>query len=603
MLAACTTDEPKDVEIRLNNLDSMQILVGVPGDRVDPPNDPAREGYLFNGWFSDEEKTIPYVFGLMPDDSIDIYAGWETLNYDLTFQLASQAIISQMIMTESMVFMEIEGELWCWGRSTERGGGSGKPNITTFDRCPASSIEGQDTIWPGEWAHAVSVGKNHALVLDENGSLYAWGDNTYGQLGTGDLHVHDTFVNMTDRFPLIEREQIERVVTSDTNTYAISSFGRVFGWGLALGLPGNPPSTYGVVPRPLDITEAFTFTEDETIVDFVAAYGRAYVLSSTGQLYGFGNNDEGQLGFIEERPRNTVTNITQYFVSEDESIRYIDAKNDGFFLLKDQGDACMITGGIARTDNQVTCTATPFDGEELASILGDLDAADIRNYRIAFNGRGLIMKTAGNDSNGEIEIFTYTWGELPIGFSSDQAEAINAFLKIAGPEGNPNGMVVTDDDVCMLDEDAKLYCWGASGISPDLYAHDHDDHEINTIVHYVGDDHVPDYLDLDDDGDGIPTTFESPNIFTFEMRLDLPYQVPFGFDVLGDTSWFEAMDQLIDASVFTRAEFDDYALGCGWYFNCLQVFENGMPAEAVVMRLMVDTPRFKAGALIIKGSN
>jgi len=36
-----------------------------------------------------------------------------------------------------------------------------------------------------DWA-AVSCGYNDTLALKKDGTLWAWGDNTYGQLGLGD---------------------------------------------------------------------------------------------------------------------------------------------------------------------------------------------------------------------------------------------------------------------------------------------------------------------------------------------------------------------------------------------------------------------------------
>lgn len=41
------------------------------------PQNPEKLGYVFDGWFSDEELTVPYVFPeKMPDLDIDIYANW-----------------------------------------------------------------------------------------------------------------------------------------------------------------------------------------------------------------------------------------------------------------------------------------------------------------------------------------------------------------------------------------------------------------------------------------------------------------------------------------------------------------------------------------------
>ncbi|MBQ7916765.1 MAG: InlB B-repeat-containing protein, partial [Firmicutes bacterium] len=44
---------------------------------VTAPEDPQKQGYVFDGWYSDEELTVPYVFPeLMPDVDAYIYAKW-----------------------------------------------------------------------------------------------------------------------------------------------------------------------------------------------------------------------------------------------------------------------------------------------------------------------------------------------------------------------------------------------------------------------------------------------------------------------------------------------------------------------------------------------
>ena len=599
VLAACTTDEPNQVEIRLNDtgtmLDSMQILVRVPGARLDQPSDPVKEGYDFTGWFSDEARTIPYTFSTVPDESIDLYAGWAVRYYDINFQLIGQIEIDHIMMTDTMMFMAIDNELWCWGASANQeahGGGGGKITIEgPFDRCTVKSADGQDTLWPSSWDTDIKVsttGNNHVLILDEAGKVYAWGLNEYGQLGTSNQEDTDAFIEITESFQLNEADPLISIVTSETNSYALSSRGRIFGWGLGIGLPIDIPDD-AVVDHPIEITEAFVLSAGERVHDIVAADSRAYALSNQGNLYGWGLNDRGQLGFTSDRQTRRVFNLTRHFVSGDESIFYIDAKNDGFFLLKDTGDACMITGGIADSHDQVTCTVTPFDGSDVASMFGGPNPTDIRNRTIAFNGTGVLMKTTTTDPDTEIEVFSWSWGVIPEGFSSDQAVAYDAFLKLGGPDIESRSIMMTDDAVCMLNEDSELFCWGNNAMRENRM----------TITYFADDDRIIDYLDDDDDNDGIPTTFETPNIFTFEMQLELTYQVPYGMNVLEDTSWFENIDAFVSKGVFSRAQFDDFALSCEGYDDC----PRGMPAENVVMRYLVDVPRFKAGALIVRSVN
>ena len=50
------------------------------GECVERPADPAEDGWLFTGWFTDKEATTAYDFAVPVTSDITLYAGWERLN-------------------------------------------------------------------------------------------------------------------------------------------------------------------------------------------------------------------------------------------------------------------------------------------------------------------------------------------------------------------------------------------------------------------------------------------------------------------------------------------------------------------------------------------
>lgn len=46
------------------------------GELVTEPQAPAREGYTFGGWYSDEGLNSPWDFGTAVSDSMELYAKW-----------------------------------------------------------------------------------------------------------------------------------------------------------------------------------------------------------------------------------------------------------------------------------------------------------------------------------------------------------------------------------------------------------------------------------------------------------------------------------------------------------------------------------------------
>mmetsp|Transcript_33720 Transcript_33720/g.41489 ORF Transcript_33720/g.41489 Transcript_33720/m.41489 type:complete len:438 (+) Transcript_33720:160-1473(+) len=82
----------------------------------------------------------------------------------------------------------------------------------------------------GSRATHVSAGGSHTCVLVDNGKLKCWGDNMYGQLGCDHNHsMHEAGVDTWISFP--QQEIVKQVVTGEYHTCAISSGGQVYCWG------------------------------------------------------------------------------------------------------------------------------------------------------------------------------------------------------------------------------------------------------------------------------------------------------------------------------------------------------------------------------------
>lgn len=76
-----------------------------------------------------------------------------------------------------------DGSLWAWGNNGNGQLGEGyNPNDSKLliYAHPSPIRVGSDTDWA-----AIAVGNVHSLALKKDGSLWAWGDNKYGQLGDG----------------------------------------------------------------------------------------------------------------------------------------------------------------------------------------------------------------------------------------------------------------------------------------------------------------------------------------------------------------------------------------------------------------------------------
>lgn len=136
----------------------------------------------------------------------------------------------------------------------------------------------------------VACGEDHTVVLTENGEVFAFGDNSKGQLGQGNY----LNTNVPVQIPL---PAITTISSCNCTTIAISKDSKAYIW------PNNSESSLNSsIPAIL-----LPFID---ITDVSVGYNFSVLLSSSGQLYTFGNNSEGQLGHGDLTPRKDPTIIS-----------------------------------------------------------------------------------------------------------------------------------------------------------------------------------------------------------------------------------------------------------------------------------------------------
>jgi alpha-tubulin suppressor-like RCC1 family protein len=133
----------------------------------------------------------------------------------------------------------------------------------------------------------------HAMLLDDNGYVYTWGYNTYGQLGIGTF-AHSYFpIRITGG--ALGNDTISAISCGYSFSVAVSATtGAVYTWGNnANGNLGDGTLTTRVLP----VVVGGLFT-DPTIIIIAAAAGGNHVitLANDGQVYTWGYNNFGQVG-------------------------------------------------------------------------------------------------------------------------------------------------------------------------------------------------------------------------------------------------------------------------------------------------------------------
>lgn len=184
------------------------------------------------------------------------------------------------------------GTIASWGYNTDGQRGDGTVG-------PTSDTIGTVTLPAGRTARQIAAGGSHALVLLDNGEVYAWGGNESGQLGLGDLLFRAAPVKVALPGPATS------VAAGRFHSAVLLTDGRVFSWGAnnfgQLGNGGRDPASLPV------------FTPLVDVVQIAAGNNHVLALRQDGSVWAWGSNASGQIGDGTFKPARvpTPTGLTQ----------------------------------------------------------------------------------------------------------------------------------------------------------------------------------------------------------------------------------------------------------------------------------------------------
>lgn len=171
------------------------------------------------------------------------------------------------------IALKADGSLWAWGNNVFNQLGDG----TDTERLTPVQI-GSATNW-----QSISAGFNHNLAIKSDGTLWAWGTNTNRQLGDG---TNKTKADPTQIGTLTDWQ------TVDAGTYyssAIKNDGTLWMWGInSWGQLGNGNKITQATP--LQIATNASWSQVNT------GFNHALAIKTDGSLSSWGRNFYGPLG-------------------------------------------------------------------------------------------------------------------------------------------------------------------------------------------------------------------------------------------------------------------------------------------------------------------
>ncbi|MEP7022764.1 MAG: cell wall anchor protein [Actinomycetota bacterium] len=231
----------------------------------------------------------------------------------------------------------------------------------------------------------------YSLALTSTGRVLAWGDNSVGELGTGQ-RAEISAVPSWVRLP--PRTKVTSVSTGGDFAMALTARGQLFAWGLNdVGQLGT--GTHQRSPVPVRVR-----LPARTKVISVAAGGQySLALTSKGHLLAWGDNSSGQFGDGTTRSRlrpgrvflPTGTKLTQISVSGDFSLAITTARQVLSWGRNFRGD---LGDGTVSDRRRPVTVRLPRGAKAIAVSAGG-------GYGLALTTTGRVLAWGSNES-GEL---------------------------------------------------------------------------------------------------------------------------------------------------------------------------------------------------------
>lgn len=168
-----------------------------------------------------------------------------------------------------------DGTVWAWGRNTSGQVGDGS-FVNRATAVQATSL--------GTSVTAIAAGSTHSLAIKNDGTVWAWGLNSSGQLGDGTTTNRNVPVQVTALTgPVIA------IAAGEFHSLALKADGTVWAWGFN----GNGRLGDGTTTNRLSPVQVKGLTG---IVSVGTGRGHSFAMRVDGTLFAWGPNASAQLG-------------------------------------------------------------------------------------------------------------------------------------------------------------------------------------------------------------------------------------------------------------------------------------------------------------------
>ena len=310
----------------------------------------------------------------------------------------------------------------------------------------------------------VAAGSDFSLAVTSSGQLYGFGDNQYGQLGNATNNVGGT-PNPTPSLVTLPGESgtVTQVAAGTDHSLAVTSSGQLYAFGDNYhGQLGSTThnGTSSANPTPTLVTLP---GGSGTVTQVAAGDDFSLVVTSTGELFSFGANDFGQLGYGANNGTNNANpSPTQVQLPGGSGTVTAVAAGDDFSLVAtSSGDLYAFGdnyyGQLGTATNDGVNIANPSPGS--VTLPGESGTV---THIAAGSGFSLVVT-----SSGQLYSFgTNASGQLGVAANDGMSGVPNptpALVTLPGASGTVTTAAAGEDFSLVVTSSGQLYAFGDGG--------------------------------------------------------------------------------------------------------------------------------------------
>ncbi|KAF5471959.1 hypothetical protein F2P56_008716 [Juglans regia] len=187
-------------------------------------------------------------------------------------------------------------EVYSWGSGANYQLGTGNEHIQKLP-CKVDTLHGSLIM-------LISAAKFHSVAVSTQGEVYTWGFGRGGRLGHPDFDIHSgqaAVITPRQVTSGLGSRRVRAIAAAKHHTVAATEGGEVFTWG------SNREGQLGYTSVDTQPTPRRVSSLKSKIVAVAAANKHTAVVSATGEVFTWGCNREGQLGYGTS---NSASNYT-----------------------------------------------------------------------------------------------------------------------------------------------------------------------------------------------------------------------------------------------------------------------------------------------------